>query len=125
MARWVWPTAAGVVASATGIVINLATDQGANPWTWSAVALLTAAGVMVGLAAQRSNAPQPQPPPGDVHNTITGTVHGNAVQARTLGAVTLNSGSISVGPTINQSATAHDGSTIHQAGRDIRHDRRP
>ncbi|MEV0681277.1 hypothetical protein AB0I60_32640 [Actinosynnema sp. NPDC050436] len=121
MARWVWPTAAGVVTSATGVVINLATDQVGNPWTWIAVVLLTAAGVFVGLAAQRADAA----PPGEVHNTITGTVHGSAVQAGTLGAVTLNSGAVSAGSTVSQTATARDGSTVHQAGRDVRHETGP
>ncbi|MBB5955654.1 hypothetical protein FHS29_002235 [Saccharothrix tamanrassetensis] len=123
MARWVWPTAAGVVTSATGVAVNLATDQGGNPWTWGGVVVLTAIGVVVGLAAQRSERKrhQQQPEPAraaGVHNSVTGTVHGGVVQAGTLGSVTLHSG-----PTINQNATAHEGGTIHQAGRDIRHDR--
>ncbi|WP_433263849.1 hypothetical protein ACQPZF_33400 [Actinosynnema sp. CS-041913] len=121
MARWVWPTAAGVVTSATGVVINLATDHADNPWTWGGVVLLTTVGVFVGLAAQRSERKRHQPEPtrpAGVHNSVTGTVHGGVVQAGSLGSVTFNSGT-----TVNQSATAHDGGTIYQAGRDVRQDR--
>ncbi|RKT56947.1 hypothetical protein [Saccharothrix australiensis] len=120
MARWVWPTAAGVVASATGVVVNLATDHGDNPWTWGGVVLLTAAGVGVGLAARRSERQRQHPPdrPADVRNIVSGTVHGGVVQAGSLGSVTIDSGS-----TVNQNATARDGGTVHQAGRDVRHER--
>ncbi|MEU6150386.1 hypothetical protein ABZ816_10340 [Actinosynnema sp. NPDC047251] len=107
------------MTSATGVVINLATDQISNPWTWGAVVLLTVAGVFVGLAAQRSEG---SAPPGDVHNTVSGSIQGNVVQARTLGSVSLNTGIMRASPTIEQSATAYDGSNVHQAGRDIRHE---
>ncbi|GAA1336128.1 hypothetical protein GCM10009660_16650 [Catellatospora bangladeshensis] len=120
-----WPTAAGVVTSATGVVINLATDHADNPWTWGGVVLLTAVGVVVGLAAQRSErrGQPPAPAPG-VHNVVSGHVGGGVVQAGTLGSVTFDSGTaVDSSTTINQNATAHEGGTVHQAGRDIRHDR--
>ncbi|MEV8436523.1 hypothetical protein AB0425_04065 [Actinosynnema sp. NPDC051121] len=126
MARWVWPAAAGVVTSATGVAINLATDGGANPWAWVTVLLLTALGVVVALRVQAAQAP-----PGDrtaagaaapprtstVHNSVSGTVSGSVVQGGELGSITINSPT-----TVNQSAVAREGGTIHQAGRDIRHD---
>ncbi|PSL58095.1 hypothetical protein B0I31_101311 [Saccharothrix carnea] len=128
-----WPAAAGVVTSATGVAINLATDGRANPWTWVAVALLTALGVVIALrlqsapSAPRVDAPpqsradvpaEPEPQaPTTVTNSISGTVHGAVVQAGTLGSVTVNSPT-----TVNQTAIARDGGTVHQAGRDIRHD---
>lgn len=122
MARWVWPAAAGVVTSATGVAINLATDGRANPWAWVAVALLTALGVVVALrvvpAARPERAAEPEPKPrSGVYNSISGTVNGAVVQAGDLGAVTVNSPT-----TVNQTAIAREGSTIHQAGRDIRRD---
>jgi hypothetical protein len=52
-----------------------------------------------------------------VHNTVNGTVTGGVVQAGELGSVTINSPT-----TVNQTAVAREGSTIHQAGRDIRRD---
>ncbi|NUT98223.1 MAG: hypothetical protein HOY78_40050, partial [Saccharothrix sp.] len=55
MARWVWPTAAGVVTSATGVVINVATDLVDNALAWLGVVLLTAIGVGIGIAAQRAD----------------------------------------------------------------------
>ncbi|MEU4442105.1 hypothetical protein AB0K14_15435 [Actinosynnema sp. NPDC050801] len=126
MARWVWPAAAGVVTSATGVAINLATDGGANPWAWVTVVLLTALGVVIALRvapAPRAAGPtaepaaKPQPPTATVHNTVNGTVTGGVVQAGELGSVTINSPT-----TVNQTAVAREGSTIHQAGRDIRRD---
>ncbi|MEU4762885.1 hypothetical protein AB0H12_06500 [Actinosynnema sp. NPDC023794] len=137
MSRWVWPAAAGVVTSATGVAINLATDGRANPWAWATVVLLTALGVVIALRvqapaptppgepAERSEpaepaepaAAEPQPPTANVRNSISGTVHGAAVQGGNLGPVTVNSPT-----TINQNAVARDGGTVHQAGRDIRHD---
>ncbi|MCC8248564.1 hypothetical protein [Saccharothrix luteola] len=137
MSRWVWPAAAGVVTSATGVAINLATDGRANPWAWVTVVLLTALGVVIALRvqapappptepAERSEPtgpaaaepqPPPQPPTANVHNSISGTVHGAVVQGGNLGPVTVNSPT-----TINQTAVARDGGTVHQAGRDIRHD---
>lgn len=149
MSRWVWPAAAGVVTSATGVAINLATDGRANPWAWVTVVLLTALGVVIALRvqapaptppaepAERSEAaerpepagstepataepqpqPQSQPSTANVHNNISGTVHGTVVQGGNLGPVTINSPT-----TVNQNAVARDGGTVHQAGRDIRHD---
>ncbi|GAB2985736.1 hypothetical protein GCM10027184_42210 [Saccharothrix stipae] len=120
-----WPAAAGVVTSATGVAINLATDGRANPWAWVTVALLTALGVVIALrvapaarAAEPTAEPapevKPQPPAATVHNTVNGTVTGGLVQAGELGSVTINSPT-----TVNQTAVAREGSTIHQAGRDI------
>ncbi len=129
MARWVWPAAAGVVTSATGVAINLATDGRSNPWAWVAVVLLTALGVAVALRMAPAEAPPaepaaeprpeatPQAPTATVHNSVSGTVTGAVVQAGNLGAVTINSPT-----TVNQSAVAREGGTIHQAGRDLRHD---
>ncbi|MFI9009624.1 hypothetical protein ACIGNX_20580 [Actinosynnema sp. NPDC053489] len=125
MARWVWPAVAGVVTSATGVAINLATDGRANPWAWAAVALLTALGVVVALRLTPPAAPDVGPRPErrapTVHNSVTGTVTGSVVQAGELGAVTINSPTIH-SPTVNQTAIARDGGTVHQAGRDIRRD---
>lgn len=127
MARWVWPASAGVVASATGVAINLATDQGDNAWAWVAVVLLTALGVVVGArvgsaagAPAPQEPPRPQPPtPGSVHNSVSGTVHGGLVQAGNIDApVTLNSPT-----TVNQNAVARDGGTVYQAGRDVNPER--
>ncbi|OKI14756.1 hypothetical protein A6A25_14980 [Saccharothrix sp. CB00851] len=119
-----------MVTSATGVAINLATDGRANPWTWVAVALLTALGVVIALRLQPTPAgpradapadvpaePKPQAPTTTVTNSISGTVHGAVVQAGTLGSVTVNSPT-----TVNQTAIARDGGTVHQAGRDIRRD---
>ncbi|MEU4741055.1 hypothetical protein AB0G02_11410 [Actinosynnema sp. NPDC023658] len=132
MARWVWPAAAGVVTSATGVAINLATDGRANPWAWAAVVLLTALGVVIALRVQpeaptappatgappaAEDPPKPQEPTTTVHNSVSGTVNGSLVQGGTFGAVTINSPT-----TVNQTAIARDGSTIHQAGRDVRRD---
>ncbi|ROP40813.1 hypothetical protein [Saccharothrix texasensis] len=125
MSRWVWPAAAGVVTSATGVAINLATDGGANPWAWVTVVLLTALGVVIALRVQAS-APKPPtpepptsaPPESTVRNSITGSVTGPVVQAGDIGGgLTVNSPT-----TVNQTAVARDGGTVHQAGRDIRHD---
>jgi len=129
MARWVWPAAAGVVASATGVVINLATDGTGKPWTWLAVVVLTSLGVVVALRLQpespeptesperagqpeRTEQPVPAAPPRTVHNKLSGTVHGTVIQAGHIGSVVDNS--------VHQTAVAHENSTIHQAGRDIR-----
>ncbi|MFE9750813.1 hypothetical protein ACFYOT_38405 [Saccharothrix saharensis] len=120
MARWVWPAAAGVVTSATGVAINLATDGGANPWTWVAVVLLTTLGVVVALRLQASSTrpPASEPPRSTVRNSITGSVTGPVVQAGDIaGGLTVNSPT-----TVNQTAVARDGGTVHQAGRDIRRD---
>ncbi|XVS63110.1 hypothetical protein ACQPYE_33365 [Actinosynnema sp. CA-299493] len=126
MSRWVWPAAAGVVTSATGVAINLATDGGANPWAWVTVLLLTALGVVIALRVQATAkptatgdpAPDPRPPAPTVHNSVSGTVTGPVVQAGDIGGgLTINSPS-----TVNQTAVARDGGTVHQAGRDIRHD---
>ena len=126
MAKWVWPAAAGVVTSATGVAINLATNGGANPWAWVTVALLTALGVVVALRVQPAAAPRseptaaepaPEPATPNVRNSISGTVNGAVVQAGTLGGLTINSPT-----TVNQTAVARDGGTVHQAGRDIRRD---
>jgi hypothetical protein len=121
MARWVWPAAAGVVTSATGVAINLATDGGANPWAWVTVLLLTALGVVVALRVQASSSPKPpapEPPKSDVRNTVTGSVTGPVVQAGDIaGGLTVNSPT-----TVDQTAVARDGGTVYQAGRDIRHD---
>jgi hypothetical protein len=105
MARWVWPTATGVVTSATGVAINLATDGANNPWTWAAVVLLTGLGAVIAGWAQPSAAPA------GVHNSITEPVNGPVIQVGYLGTYTDNS--------VNQTATAHGDSTIHQAGRDV------
>ncbi|MFJ6672491.1 hypothetical protein ACIQMJ_15400 [Actinosynnema sp. NPDC091369] len=120
MARWVWPAAAGVVTSATGVAINLATDGGGNPWAWVAVGLLTALGVVVALRVQAGSPkpPAPEPPRSSVRNSITGSVTGPVVQAGDIdGGLTVNSPT-----TVNQTAVARDGGTVHQAGRDIRRD---
>ena len=126
MAKWAWPAAAGVVTSATGVAINLATDGGANPWAWVTVVLLTALGVVVALRVQAAPSPPPEPTAADttarprtqtVHNTVSGTANGTVVQAGELGSLTIHSPT-----TVNQTAVAREGGTIHQAGRDIRHD---
>jgi hypothetical protein len=140
MARWVWPAAAGVVASATGVAINLATERAENPWAWVAVVLLTALGVVVAMRVQpapgpaaqgpaaqgragegqagqgqagqgQAEPPRPQP---TVHNSVSGTVHGGVVQAGNLDSVTIHSPT-----TVNQTAVARDGGTVQQAGRDV------
>lgn len=119
MARWAWPTAAGVVTSATGVVINLATDREGSPWAWAAVVLLTACGIVIALRAQptpqtpSSGVPSSEVPSSGVHNelTISGTATGPVIQVGRVGAIHDHS--------VNQTATAHENSTIHQAGRDI------
>jgi hypothetical protein len=118
MARWVWPTAAGVVTSATGVVINVATDLKTSPWAWVVLVLLTASGVLIAMRVQ----PAPSPVPassGGVHNSFSGTVHGPVIQAGSIGSIGYTDRSV------NQTATAHENSTIHQAGRDIRSDGTP
>ncbi|WP_309114408.1 hypothetical protein [Saccharothrix sp.] len=178
MARWVWPTAAGVVTSATGVVINVATDRADSVLAWAGVVLLTALGVGIGIAAQRADLrhrevaqraqrdaipatpplaaappaaagsaaaapavaeppaappvqsaqphaaqpqsaqPQEQPVvPRSVHNVHKGNTVGPVIQ---VGYV---HGNVNNGNSVNQSATAHDGGTVHQAGRDVRLDR--
>ncbi|WP_367136572.1 hypothetical protein [Saccharothrix sp. HUAS TT1] len=121
MSRWVWPAAAGVVTSATGVAINLATDRGGNPWAWVTVVLLTALGVVIALRVQAGTPPPaaPGPEPGPkVNNSASGTVHGGLTQTGDVaGPVTVNSPT-----TINQTAVARDGGAVHQAGRDIRRD---
>ncbi|MFC6092512.1 hypothetical protein Q5530_19485 [Saccharothrix sp. BKS2] len=118
MARWVWPAAAGVVASATGVAINVATDLSANPVAWVAVVLLTALGVVVAMRVQDgprpAGGPAPARPRAEVHNSVSGTVHGGVVQAGDLGSVTVNSPT-----TVDQTAIARDGGTVYQAGRDV------
>ncbi|MFI9817497.1 hypothetical protein [Saccharothrix variisporea] len=177
MARWVWPTAAGVVTSATGVVINVATDLADNALAWVGVGLLTALGVGIGIAAQRADqrhrevtsqataavppaaavpapaaaavppaaaepaveppaappqpapaataaaepppaatAPQPAPQTTVYYNHSTGNNVGPVIQVGQL------HGKINYGNTVNQSATAHDGGTVYQAGRDVRLD---
>ncbi|MBW4720172.1 hypothetical protein [Saccharothrix obliqua] len=125
MARWVWPTVAGVVASATGVLINLATEQVRNPWTWGGVVVLTLVGVAVGGLArpdarggERARPDVHDGGPPAVRNSVSGTVHGGVVQASTLGSVTINSG-----VHVDQTATAHDGGVVYQAGRDVDLDR--
>jgi hypothetical protein len=113
----VWPTAAGVVTSSTGIVINLATELKSNPWAWVAVVLLTALGVLIAMRTQPTPGPARSSGGGGVHNSVSGTVHGTVVQAGSIGSYTDRS--------VNQTAIAHDNSTIHQAGRDIRPDSTP
>ncbi|MEJ2855797.1 MULTISPECIES: hypothetical protein [unclassified Saccharothrix] len=168
MARWVWPTAAGVVTSATGVVINLATDLVDNALAWVAVGALTALGVGIGVAAQRADqrhreiahraaaivpppaadppatqpsgaqpsgaqpsavqptphaepepeqAPQRPAPPRTVYNHSSGNTVGPVIQVGYL------HGDFNQGDSVNQSATAHDGGTVYQAGRDVRLDR--
>lgn len=151
MARWVWPTAAGVVTSATGVVINVATDRADSLLAWAGVVLLTALGVGIGIAAQRADhrhretaqrapepvaepvapaepEPVPQQPvrqqpvprpevPRSVYNHHQGNTVGPVIQVGYL------HGNLNQGNSVDQSATAHDGSTIHQGGRDVRLDR--
>ncbi|MDU0293990.1 hypothetical protein, partial [Saccharothrix longispora] len=63
MARWVLPAAAGVVASATGVAVNVATDAAGDPWAWAAVVLLTLLGVALTVRMQQPVKPQPPAPP--------------------------------------------------------------
>ncbi|MDQ2586367.1 hypothetical protein CKY47_20705 [Saccharothrix yanglingensis] len=112
------PAAAGVVASATGVAVNMATDAAGDPWAWAAVVLLTLLGVALTVRMQRPAEPQPAPrpsPPGpSVHNSVTGTVHGGVVQAGNVGSVTIDSSTA-----VTQHAVARDGGTVYQAGRDV------
>lgn len=83
MAGWVWPAAAGVVTSATGVAINLATDVGASPWAWVAVVVLTAVGVVVAVRLRPATSQAPTDAVHDnttVNNSITGDVSGDVVQ---------------------------------------------
>ncbi|GGP48424.1 hypothetical protein GCM10010185_20620 [Saccharothrix coeruleofusca] len=120
-----WPTATGVLASATGVVVNLATELKTSWWAWAVVALLTAVGVLVALLAQPAERPgrepereqEPPAPRGAVHNSVSSPVYGTVVQAGTIGAYHENRPL-----TVNQNAVARDGGTVHQAGRDLRHD---
>jgi hypothetical protein len=131
MARWVWPTTAGVMTSLIGIVINLATEWKLNPWAWVCLAVLTGLGVVAAIKAQATPTPpqaqpqqqQPDLPPqpakpaptrGGVHNEIRGTVRGPVIQAGSIGSYNDHS--------VHQTAIARENSTIHQAGRDIRSD---
>src|SRR5689334_15706346 len=92
MARWVLPTATGVVTSATGVIINVATDLKTEPWAWVGVVALTGLGVVLALRV-RPTAPQaatpqtPPPTPGGVHNSFSGTAHGPVIQAGSIGSV--------------------------------------
>lgn len=130
MARWVLPAAAGVVASATGVAINVATDAAGDPWAWAAVVLLTVLGVVLTVRMQQPARPRPPAPPSaqpapqpaprpsrpepSVHNSVTGTVHGGVVQAGNVGSVTIDSSTA-----VTQHAVARDGGTVYQAGRDV------
>ncbi|MBB4964045.1 hypothetical protein [Saccharothrix violaceirubra] len=118
MAKWVWPVATGLVTSATGVALNLATDLRDEPVSWIAVVVLTALGIWVARRSRSheivSHAPAVVVGSTTVSNDVPGVVNGNAVQGVTVGPVTFN-------PTTNidQTAVAHDGGTVHQAGRDI------
>lgn len=131
MARWVWPTATGVVTSATGVVVNVATDLMTEPWAWVGVVALTGLGVILAMKVQSAPAPLPAslpapepasveslpevpPTAGGVHNSVQGAVHGMVIQAGSIGSFNDRS--------VNQTAVARDGGTVHQAGRDIRSD---
>lgn len=46
------------------------------------VGLLGLGLAVYGVVSSRPEEAEPEPEPGDVHNEISGTVHGNAVQAR-------------------------------------------
>jgi len=108
MARWVWPAVTGVATSATGVAINLATEWRDNPWAWVAVVALTGLGVAAALRVQTT--PPDEAKPREVHNEAPGPVGGPLIQSGSIGTVHT---------TVNQTATAHGGSTIHQAGRDM------
>jgi hypothetical protein len=51
--RWPLPVLGGVLSTALGVAINIATDVGSNAWAWTAVAVLTGAGIAVGLASDK------------------------------------------------------------------------
>ncbi|WP_447003717.1 hypothetical protein ACRAKI_29295 [Saccharothrix isguenensis] len=99
MARWVWPAAAGVVTSATGVAVNSATDAGASPWAWVAVVVLTALGVVVAVRLQPAQPRSPRAPitvadNATVNNSISGNLTGDvvqAVQSGPAGPITLDS----------------------------------
>ncbi|HEX6341784.1 hypothetical protein [Umezawaea sp.] len=113
MARWVWPTAAGVVTSATGVLVNVATDLMTEPWAWVGVVALTGVGVGVAMKVRSAPAAVEAGTESDgVRNSVLGSV-GHVVQVGTIG------GSY-VDRSVTQTATAGDRSTIIQAGRDVR-----
>lgn len=129
MARWVWPAATGVTTSLIGVVINLATEWKLNPWAWVCVAVLTGLGVVAAMKVQDAPTPTELPPPrtppppraprrGGVHNSISGNVSGEVLQAGDI------SGNVNI-HSVSQTAVARENSTIHQAGRDIRSDDAP
>ncbi len=103
-----------MVTSGLGVAINVATDLEANPVAWVAVVVLTVAGVVIGMRGHHHhNRPHESPP--SVHNSVSGTVHGQVVQAGTLsGGLTIDSST-----RVDQSAVARDGGTVYQAGRDV------
>ncbi|NUT99795.1 MAG: hypothetical protein HOY78_48070, partial [Saccharothrix sp.] len=73
-----------------------------------------------GPAAQPPVAePEPRPaPPRTVHNEYRGNNNvGPVIQVGYL------HGTMNPGDSVNQNATAHDGGTVYQAGRDVRLDR--
>jgi 23S rRNA U2552 (ribose-2'-O)-methylase RlmE/FtsJ len=107
MAGWVWPAAAGVVTSATGVAINLATDVGASPWAWVAVVLLTAVGVVVAVRLQPAT---PQAPTSAVNTTTNNTTVNNSITGALSGDVVQTVQSGPAGPI----------SLDSQAGRDVR-----
>lgn len=82
--------ATSAVAAGLAIAVNLATEWKADPWTWVAVAVLTALSAVVSLWLHRRSSetgpgPGSGPEPGSgstVSNTITGNVSGQTVQAR-------------------------------------------
>jgi len=51
--RWLLPVLGGVLSTALGVAINIATNVGSSAWSWVAVAVLTGAGIAVGLASDR------------------------------------------------------------------------
>jgi hypothetical protein len=120
MRRWAWPAVFGVVTSLIGIAINLATEWKSNPWAWVVVAVLTGLGVVAGMrvsAAAESRPTGSRRTTGDVHNSVSAPISGTVIQAGSVGSINDHS--------VKQTAIANGGSTIHQAGRDIRPDGAP
>ena len=93
---------AALVTSAVGVAVNLATDWRTNLVAWGAVVGLSVVAGLVATwavpaarSAGRDSESHPAPPgraadpaavdgDGNVRNTISGTVHGSVVQARTV-----------------------------------------
>jgi hypothetical protein len=93
MRRWVIPLTATILTSAIGVAINLATETGSSIWAWVVVAVLTIAAAVLGTMTTQPKEAEPPPAVRSTNNSISGTVHGQVVQAGDItGNVTMRDG---------------------------------